>query len=372
MYVRFKGSFNKFLIKELRKHFKSYKETIEYLKIKGEKYRVNIKPNRNAICSWIERGRLPLWIIKEICIKCKIKKDVIDRQTVQYGLWSPIAVIKPKLPIELDPLFVSIIGNLLGDGCNSKKYSPLYYAQVREEPVEIFINKIEHIFGKLGGIKRKFNIIKKRNKGINYEVKLPHFIGDILEKYAQTNQWYAHTSKIPEVIFKENKESKIAFLSSFIIDEGTVRDNEVHITSINLRVLKGLKKITHDLNYESKIHTGKNQRGKYYFLAIKSVTKLYQDLANFISVYPSLNFEKYRNLETAIKIKQNKTKYKNLKHKILDILITPKSVKEISRSLLIREDRTRYYLYKLKNQNKIKVHNQERIFGGHQNTWIHS
>ncbi len=374
IYVRFKSSFNKFLIKELRKHFKSYKETAIYLNQKGEYYGFKTNSNRDLIYNWLKREILPLWVLKEICNKCKINKKEIDQKVVQYGLWSPNVIVKPKLPIKIDPIFISLIGNLLGDGCNSKKYSPLYYAQVRKESAKIFANKIEYVFGKMAGInsKRKFNIIKERFKGIKYEIKLPHIMGDILEKYAKTNQWYTRTSKIPEIIFNENKESKRAFLLSLIMDEGSVRDGNVQITSTNLNIIQGLKKITDDLNYKSKIHIGKNQKGKYYFLSITSISKLCKDLTKLISKYKILDCQKYKNLELSVYIKNNKVKQKNLKQKIFNILKTPKSVKEISRTLLIREDRTRYYLYKLKKQNKIKVYNKEKIFGGYQNIWIHS
>ena len=375
IYVKFSDNFNIFLIKELRKHFNTYEKTAKFLASKGKNYGLNISPKRDSIYSWIKRKRFPIWVIKEICKKCKIPKKTIDKKVIEYGLWSPIAITKPKLPIKIDPIFISLIGNLLGDGCNSKKYSSLYYAQFRKEYAKIFADKIEHIFGKIDSTKnkRKFNIIKKRYyKGNIYEIKLPHFIGDILEKYAKTDNWYTSTSQIPEHILKENKESRIAFLSSLIIDEGCIVDGRVYITSINLNLIKKLKQITNSLCYKSKIYKRKNSKCTYYQLSIESISKLYKDLTNLKSQYKIItNFQKYKELGTKVKI-NNKIKQKNIKQKILRCLTTPKSVKKISQELLIREDKIRYHLYKLKKSNKVKKDSKNKVFGGYHWKWISS
>ena len=376
LYIGFKPHFIKFLIKEVRKEFRTYKELGDYLSKRALLYNLKISKGRDKIYAWLERGRIPLWVVKEIVKLVKLNKETIDKNVIFYGLWSsPINIIKPRLPIKVTPTMASIVGHIMGDGCASDKYSMIYYAQHREEYTKLFAKKVENIFGKFGKLKnKKFNLIKSRiyfkkeKKFKTFELKLPHFIKDIISDYYKINKWGCKKIKINNKLLNMDRYSKLAFITALIIDEGNVENSGVSIASTNYKFINGVDKIIKSLSYKSTIYRYKHN-GEY-FVVIKDIPKIYNDIKNLTKMYRELNLGvKGKKIDLMVKIRKNKVKFDIKDSLIQQLKKKESSISELQRDLLIRRDRLFYHIKKLERSGLVKQSSKSEVFGGDETVW---
>jgi len=319
------------------------------------------KFNGGDIKYWIEGKRLdkrtgkihnklmPLWLVLRLIKLLDINLNNLDNNIVLYRSGSSGLIIdKPKLPIEITPELISIIFHMFGDGA-AGNFTPSY-TQKNKNQFDNFIKKLENCFGKF-----QKSIYFTQGK---YQVKFPKVIIDILSDFYSIDSFKSHESKIPKLIFEEDKESKLAGIVSFIVDEGYVRD-VVILYSANKKLLSAIKRLIEDCQYKcSKIKYNKKAGGYFFALSNKSIKNFYDDVEKLSKQFSTCNLSfKKNDIKFIVDLKQRKNpkNYKFTDELILTNLEGKKvSAKQISKLMNYAYCTVLHHLEKLYDEKKVK------------------
>jgi len=264
---------------------------------------------------------------------------------------------KPKLPVEITPIFDLLIAHFMGDGyvINQTRGRKHYfgYRQYNDQYRGLFIKKIESVFGKLKYKRTYFN-----ERG-NTRVYFPVVGSDLMFKLynLDAHSFKSEKARIPEGIFSKDSKHGLSFLIGIIIDEGNIDSNLIVIRMKNKELIQDLQKICSELNYVTSMTKGKKGIFCLYILS-KSVKKFYQDYQNLLKEYPEVNLgykgEKIR--EFIKRTKKQKLYRPGNKPLILKALSKGNlTVNELAQKLNMTRQGARYLINKLIKENKVEV-----------------
>lgn len=213
------------------------------------------------------------------------------------------SVKNPKLPIELSPYLTSLVANLFFDGSVPEDGKGTYYNQKNEEIMNDFIKKIKEIFGEVSYSSRL------DHRGV-FKCRLPRLIGEICRHIYDVNSFGTFDSRIPKIIFNLNKNHKIAFILSGIIDEGSITyDGSVQFSISNMFMLEDFKKLCDELGLKT-TSIKKRKNDNHYYIYIRSINLLNDFAEKFNKEYPLISMRyKQERLKKSLIIKKQKFLY---------------------------------------------------------------
>ncbi|MFA5174320.1 MAG: HTH domain-containing protein [Candidatus Pacearchaeota archaeon] len=305
---------------------------------------------------------VPLEILLKITDKLRISKEELQKNVIAYKTAGGVNYIEnPILPIKITPVFHMLLGHHLGDGTaiNPRKGRLPYfgYRQFNEFYRVGYIRKIESIFGK---INFKKDYITKSTRPY-----CPPSISTLLFNYYNFSikDFNSLTSRLPQDIFQKDKDSLLAILCAFIIDEGHVDSTLIVIALKNKPLVLDLKKICDILDYDSKITYRFGEYRDYGYLQIlrKGMKRLYLDYLNLNKKYSVIDLGwKGKQIEDSFKVYTRKIqRAKGNKNLILNILKNEQlSVNQLANQLNMTRQGIRFHIHNLLKENEIRIINK--------------
>lgn len=314
-----------------------------------------------------------LFVQLEIYLKVvdalNISRFELQKNIISYKTSNGSNVVEnPILPIKIKPSFHALFGHHIGDGTviNPKKGRLPYfgYRQFDEFYRLSFIEKIEDVFGKINYRK---DYAKKSTR-----VYLPPVLSTLFFKHynLDTNGFLSETSRIPEFIFKENKDNLLAILIAFIIDEGHVDSTQIVINLKNKLLVQDLKKICDNLNYKSNLTYGRGDYLEYarLYISREGMKKLYADYLIFNEQYPKVNLGwKGEKIKKSFEISNRVIKRVEGNEQIIISILKREqlSVNQLAERINMTRQGVRYHIHNLLNRAKI------RLIDDKQNNWVY-
>jgi hypothetical protein len=295
----------------------------------------------------------------KIAEKIGISKEELEENIISYKTAGGINYIEtPILPIRINPVFHMVFAHNIGDGTviNSKKGRLPYfgYRQFNEFYRLAYIKKIEWIFGK---IKFQKDYFKTSTRPY-----CPSVLSSLFFKYynLKIEDFLSDKARIPNIIFQD-KDSLLAVLIAFIIDEGNIDSTQITINLKNTLLIKDLKRICDILNYNSKITQGKKESENDYarlHILREGMKELYKNYLELNKIYPIIDLGiKGKRIESSFKI-YSRMIYKTggNRNLILEILKKEQmSVNQLAERINMTRQGIRFHIHKLLNDRKIKV-----------------
>jgi len=249
----------------------------EILSTKAAAYRAHsISPSlirRWRAHIWPRPVRVPLWVIcelgKETCLSPEMGKEVLALSSKRGR-----EILMPKLPISVDPVFDSVLIHFYGDGAPSNHR----FIQLNTERRKLFIQKIEHVFGKL--------TTKETETGVN----LPKAVFEVYKWKYEIN---FQKRRVPKQIYRKNWKHKLACIEAFLLDEGSIDGNSVSFRNTDPLFLKDIRELCVALGYRcskvSKMGHRTNKEVLGFYILSESIPKLYEDIAALEKEFPTLH-----------------------------------------------------------------------------------
>lgn len=319
-------------------------------------HKIKIVPARLYDYFIYQKSPIPLKVLMELSKLFKISLVKIEQNIIMYkNMFTPIknSIKNPKLPIEINSYFTSIISHLYFDGSMPKDGKGTYYNQKNEDIMNDFTKKIKEVFGEI------HYSLREDHKGV-LKCSIPRITGEICKFVYCVDSFGTFDSRISEFIFKLPKEHKIAFIISAILDEGSITyDGQIFFGVSNKLLCEDIKTLCGQVGLKTTKVNQKSDTHHYYFY-IKSPDRLLKFVNYFNKKYPliSLRYKEER-LRCYFKIKKHpglRTKKggDERKKRILNSLKKgEKSVNQLSRELLILPRSLRRHLIVLIKQEKI-------------------
>ena len=266
-----------------------------------------------------------------------IKKDWIEKNTIDIGL-NRYRILKPKFPIKPDPIFASILVNLMGDGCVIGNDTGFFHYKDKESH-KIIAEKVLCVLGKS----------TQKTNGIY----VPSLLIHLIKKYFDVTFPY---KKLPEKIKKADKWTKMACITAFTNDEGSVTPNFIQLCSKDKPLLIDIKDICESLGYKvSGLYV--NKKGISNF-RINSLKKFYSDYKKLVEkYYESRLISRKENILKLVDLDYlNGRKFttEEIDEKIISILSDePKNIYEIVKASKIRASTTHNHIRRLIARNLV-------------------
>lgn len=318
---------------------------------------LNLEPTRIYEYFIWKRSNIPLIILYNLSKKFKISENEIERNTILIKqLYTPSknSIKNPKLPIRITPYLTSLVANLFFDGSVPNDGKGTYYNQKNNEIMEDFIEKVKEIFGDV------YYSCKTDHRGV-LKCRIPRLIGELCRNIYNIKSFGTFDSRIPELIFKLNKEHKIAFILTGIIDEGSITyDGSIQFSISNRLMIEDFQRLCNEIglkttSIKSHKHTG------HYYIYIKSIKVLNDFMKGFNKKYPLIALRyKQERLKKALIIKQQKFLYtKDFADKRKSILLLELKKKEntinfLSDKFLINPKTINRYFHRLMKENVLR------------------
>ncbi len=201
--------------------------------------------------------------------KLNLNKNIIQKE-IEGMVIRSIKIKNVHFPIRCDPIFTSLFTNLLGDGGARKGNGSGYFHYGESEAHQLIQEKISHVLGET-----------PYQKGES----VPRVLVFLMMKYFGVKSVATKQGIFPDRILKADKLNKVASLTAFINDEGTITTSNIPIYSSNYKLLDGVKNLSQSLDYKvSKISRRKDK--EVYLFRINSVRKFYNDYKKLIKKCP--------------------------------------------------------------------------------------
>jgi len=219
------------------------------------------------------RGRCAIDFARLIRLvtKLNLSRDIIQRQVEGLAIRS-VKIKNVRFPIQCDPVFTSLFTNLLGD-CGARCGSGSGYAHYNDpESHQLIQEKLLHVIG-----------VTPYQDGMS----IPRVLVYIMLKHFKINNVSTKKGRFPTKILEADKLTKLASLSAFINDEGTVSTSFIQIYSSNYKLLNSIKNLSRSLGYRvSKISRRKDK--EIYLFRIKSIKEFNRDYKTLVEKYPEV------------------------------------------------------------------------------------
>ena len=365
--IRVKKGFLKEINNELFKVFKTknnvYKSLFEKKEISWGSFKNMLKP------SHVKSFFVPWGVYQKICDKVNISKENLQKNVIAYKTSGGTNYISnPILPIKINPIFHMIFAHNIGDGTViDPKRGRLPYFGYRQFDLFYrvgYIKKLESIFGDIVFLKEKY--FEKSTRPY-----CPPAISTLFFKYynLDVNGFKSLTSRISEKIV--DKDSLLAVLIAFIIDEGHIDSTQITIVLKNKVLVEDLKDICNKLGYESKVTYRNNETYQDYgYLNIlrSGMKKFLQDYRILNKTYPVIDLGwKGEKIINSLRIYDRPIRrVKGNSDFILEILKKEfLSVNQIAAKINMTRQGVRYHIHNLLKANKI------RLINGNTDNWIY-
>ena len=319
IYIRLNEGFRKKLFNNLINKLGSQRKAINFINKSAKNYGLDRNYRHGNLYSWIEgqkfdRGKIvsiniPLWLLIELS---KLLSDsnnlynnimqLIEVNVESYtSLGNSNSIRNPKLPIIVNPEFVSIIFHFCGDGHLGNKRDCCSYKQKNKQGLVNVLNKLRNSFGDFNYSKSEFE---------NYRLNIPKAISDIYRYYFNLITLNTFEARIPNSIKSLPKEFLLAGLCSFIVDEGHIWE-VITIYSKNRLLLEDIKEITVKCGYKCYDIKKKYARGKldcYRFsISSSSYNMLYDNIVGLSKIFQTCSLaHKMKRLENQIRLRKLK------------------------------------------------------------------
>ncbi|MBW2976884.1 hypothetical protein KY347_05550 [Candidatus Woesearchaeota archaeon] len=319
IFVRLNDSFRKNLFNNFINRLGSQQKAIDFINKSARIYKLQRNHSRLNLYSWIKGGKffngkekmvnVPLWILIEISKFLSISKQIdnelmwsIEKNVRFYtSLGNANSIINPKLPIIVNPEFVSVIFHFCGDGHLGNKRDCCSYKQKNKQGLANVLNKLRNSFG---------DFDHSRNEFENYRLNIPKTISDIYRYYFTLTSLNTFEARIPNSIKSLPKEFLLAGLCAFIVDEGNIGE-VITVYSKNKPLLEDIREVTIKCGYICHDIKEKFARGKFdcyrFSISSKGCDKLYNDIVHLSKYFPTCNLaHKMEKLEKQIKFRKSK------------------------------------------------------------------
>jgi len=351
--------FRAMLFKDAVTKFKTSKKLASYLYEQGKKYEVIRIGLASRIRDWKNITKsifIPAWIILETANTLKIQKDLVEKKVESYKTHhGSTNITNPKLPILVTPEFASLAIHLMCDGTDRRNLKTPLGSYTQHNPISRnrFYQKMLNIFG---------NLEPSTLSSDGKQIVLPSCLFLVLKNYYQIKRFGSFESRISPIMKNQSKEFKVAILSAFLVDEGTIYDC-VSVRVKNRDLLNDLREIVLSLNYKcSEIERTEDKKsgGYVYKLTIStySAKKLLNDIKNLAKLFPTCDLaHKQESLEHIVSLSRksgSKRKMGKTKEMIVECLKEPKTVMEISRNVGIARRTVRQHLEDILKIDKVK------------------
>ncbi len=307
----------------------------------------------------------PLEVYLRVVDSLGIERKELQRKIVSYKTGGGVNHIEsPILPVKVNPVFHMIFAHNVGDGTViDPKHGRLPYFGYRQfnEFYRIsYIRKLEFLFGKIF-YKKEYSLTSPR------VYSLPVISTLFFKYYGLNNRGFmSETSRIPPIIFNEGKDSMLAVLIAFIIDEGHVDSTQIRIGLKNKLLIEDLSSICKLLGYEYTVTSGKGDYSDYGLLYIlrEGTKKLYFDYLCLYKTYPIIDLgwkgDKIRRSFEIINRPIQRTV--GNREFILSVLKNESlSVNQIADRINMTRQGVRYHIHSLLKEDKIKLINDESL-----------
>lgn len=294
--------------------------------------------NKWSTINWLKgRRAFNLLALIRILEELDIKYEWIEKNTVDIGL-NRYRIVKPKFPIKPDRIFSSLFVNLMCDGCTIGNDTGFFHYN-DEESHKIIAKKVLHIIG---------STTYKTNG-----IYVPSLLIHLIKKYFSVTFLY---KQLPIKIKRGDKWTKLACITAFTNDEGSVTPNFLQLYSKDKPLLTDMINICKSLDYKvSNLYM--NKKGISNF-RINSPKKFYLDYKRLVEKYYEARLISRK--ENILRLVDQKylngcefTK-KEIEEKVLSVISDePKDIYEIVKTSKIRISTTRSHLRRLMNKNYV-------------------
>jgi len=367
VHIKLKEEFLDYLNSKMKQKFnskgKAYKEFFQKDQIPFATFKNILKKSNMKIFF----ASLGVYLI--ICKNLNISREELERNILSYKTAGGVNYIyNPILPIKINPIFDMILAHNIGDGTviNPKNGRLPYfgYRQLDEFYRLAYIKKIEFIFGRI--LYKKDYVVKTTRP------YCPPVLSSLFFKYYNLNleDFLSYKARIPKFIFNKGKDSLLAILIAFIIDEGNIDSTQITIHLRNELLIKDLGDICNVLDYDYRITKGIESSGNYDRLHIlrKGMKKLWTDYKLLNKKYPLIHLGwKGKKIEDSFKIYDRKIIRVRGNKELIRLLLNEEqlSVNQIAERLSMTRQGIRYHIHNLINENKIK------LIDGNKSNWLY-
>jgi len=301
---------------------------------------------------------IDLEILLNLCKLLDISLDQLQDNIIAYKTRKgPNYIENPKLPVKITPIFDMLIAHFIGDGfvINPKRGRKPYfgYRQYDDHYRNLFIRKIESVFGKLNYRSDYFHGEKTT------QIYFPVVCSDLMFGLynLDVNSFKSENARIPREVFNRDFMHKLSFLIGIIVDEGHVDSSLIIIRMKNQKLIGDLAKLCADLGYSTSIKGGKDYMFNLYILS-ESLRKFYRDYKRLLNKFPEVNLGyKGDKIEEFIsKINKPKVYIKGNKPRILGELSKENlTVNELAKILGMTRQGVRYLIKELMKEKRVEI-----------------
>ena len=302
-----------------------------------------------------KKSFIPLKILFKISTRLKIPRKDIEKSIKIYkqlGVPSKNSIKNPKFPIKINPYFTSIVANIFFDGSMPKDGKGTYYNQKNKKIMDDFIKRMQYVFGDVS-----YSLMLDHRNVL--KCRIPRLIGEICKYVYDVDSFGSFDSRVPKIIFSLNKNHKISFILTGILDEGSIAyDGSIQFGVSNKIMMGDFKELCNQLRLETTpIISGTFNRHHLY---IKSIENFYEAYKEFIKKFPlfSLNYKEER-IKKVLQIKKQKFFYtkifaKKRMNKIMkELKHNERSINYLSSTFLIPPRTIRRYMYRFIKEGKV-------------------
>jgi intein-encoded DNA endonuclease-like protein len=261
-------------------------------------------PNKNycyTVYSWTNCDKtIPLEKLAKIARQAAYSSTAIESKILSIKAGQHGGEVRPKFPIKFSKELGSMIGHILGDGSISADYKQVFFSNTNKELLKEFANNMDEIFRIKPRIwmqrktiafkektrwERRLKSIDELEAGKSCSLFYPATIGlilnEIFEQFA-----IGKSKKLPEIIFRLNKDFKRGLIRAFFDDEGTVDINShtIRLFQDNENILEAFRLLLSEFGICAATIRNYTRRGKkhYYFSIHRK--------SNFLKFYKEIGF----------------------------------------------------------------------------------
>jgi hypothetical protein len=296
-----------------------------------------------------------------ICDKLRIDKNVLQNNITSYKTAGGVNYIEnPILPIIITPVFHMLFAHNIGDGTviNPKNGRLPYfgYRQFDRFYRVGYVKKIENVFGR----------INFEKEGYFEKTTRPYFppvISTLIFKYynLDASDFNSLSSRIPKFVLEKDKDSLLAILVAFIIDEGHIDSTQITIVLKNKCLVEDLGLICKHLNYGYHItHRNNELYNEYGYLNIlrNGMKDLYSDYIILHKKYSVIDLGwKGEKIKNSLEIYNREIfKIKGNQNIIFEILKKEQlSVNQLANRMNMTRQGVRFHIHNLLKDRKIRL-----------------
>jgi hypothetical protein len=360
--IKFDDDFRILFFKRAVEFYGSSSRTADFLMSKRRVYGFNGNISASSIRRYKSNTKqkninfIQWWIIFELSKKIGYNSKYIEKKIIGYRYHIGSRIKNPVLPIEITPDFDSIVAHMMCDGTDKRtRNGAASYTQYDINGRRQFFEKIKNVFGI--PIPSTFS-----DKRMDMSVGVPTVIMKIIKHHYSIVSFGCRECRIPKEIYHKSRHHRLAFLVSFIIDEGTVYDL-ISIRTTNKELMQDLKEITELNGYRCSEVTNKNHKnyGIYGFnISNYSLGRLSHDIRTLNKKYGTFSLlHKQDNFDNLVRLGRHsrpKRRFNETKGIILSSLQkNTATVMELSHLTGVGRRSVRNHIEDLKTKNMVRL-----------------